>query len=752
VLQANWLQSAPTNNLCSGATGAGAGGYTVVVTSSGTFAKRDFGNYRNATVAGRKFEDANANGSGTGDAGKGGFVINAYADSNGDGTLQASEFSAGAAATATSAVSDGSYTLTGLKPGKYVICEVQQANWFQSAPTAAICQADASLANGGYAETLTSGQAKPADDFGNYQKASMAGRKFEDANADGSGTGDAGKGGFVINAYADSNGDGALQASEFSVGAAAAATSAVSDGSYTLTGLKPGKYVICEVQQANWFQSAPTGTLCQSGSSTLGKGGYTETLTSGQAKVGDDFGNYTTGTVTGAKFQDQNSNGTQDSGDNGLAGWEIRAYVDTNTNGIVDSGETAFFPATTGPTGAYTLALKPGAYVVCEVMPTNWLQTKPTGTRCQNATVPTGTIPGPGGYNVVVTSSSTANSGKDFGNAAFGSTSTITDSSFQLADDLTPWRFTDFEILLNPSNTIVATNPGQFYYHQRGLNTSGSTASMQFTVNWPCQFTTQTAGGQPIHAYVQYASDSANTWRDFTPQSTNIMWTNAPLASCSKTTTAGPLGTGTITVNNVPAGAKVWVTVHLDYALKGTTAPSSSFGTPPISYMPFQSTIAISSIGSSYSSTSLVGRGKKVSMVYGRAIDSSGNPLQNVWIRATQGANVAWAQTDINGNYVFYDGQSCSPGYAGSIQFCTGALSATSTWTFPKGNSSLTLDVMGDDTTTPSASPTYPTGKMTASIVSGTQTFGSKFTATPPGYTLTVANGSAFNRDFKFGT
>ena len=51
-----------------------------------------------------------------------------------------------------------------------------------------------------------------------------------------------------------------------------------------------------------------------------------------------------------------------------------------------------------------------------------------------------------------------------------GTPSTMTDSAFQLKDDLSPWTITDFEILINgKDNTIVATNPGQFYYHQPTL-------------------------------------------------------------------------------------------------------------------------------------------------------------------------------------------------------------------------------------------------------------------------------------------
>src|SRR6185369_5111300 len=163
--------------------------------------------------------------------------------------------------------------------------------------------------------------------------------------------------------------------------------------------------------------------------------------------------------------------------------------------------------------------------------------------------------------------------------------STMTDSSFQLKDDLTPWTITDFEILLNGQNAIVATNPGQFYYHQRATSPYSIPTQWQFNLNWPKEFTAQIEGGQPIHAYIQYATDPANTWRDWTPQSTGICWTySSPTNNAANVKQCGtPGGTqyGTITVNNVPAGAKVWITVHLDYALKGTTpVPTSSVTTP----------------------------------------------------------------------------------------------------------------------------------------------------------------------------
>jgi len=324
----------------------------------------------------------------------------------------------------------------------------------------------------------------------------------------------------------------------------------------------------------------------------------------------------------------------------------------------------------------------------------------------------------------------------------------MTDSAFKLVDDLTPWRLTDFEILLNPKTPyeIVATNPGQFYYHQRATNTSDAAANIAFSIKRPCQFMTQTNGtGQPIHAYVQLATDAANTWRDWTPQSSNIAWQNADVnaVTCDKKTTAGPQGSGTITPNNVPAGAKVWVTVHLDYALKGLPAPTSNFGTPPVLYKPFESTIT-SAGGGSYSSESLLGRGKKVTVIYGRTNNKlDGSILTNVWVRLTQSGKSALTKTDAFGNYVFYDGQLCSgDGLAGCTNVTTGA------WAFANGTTPATLEVLGDGASA-AAGPTYPTGFTSYSITGGGTIWVNPSTGLPT-YTFSVAKNSAYSRNWKF--
>jgi uncharacterized repeat protein (TIGR01451 family) len=343
-----------------------------------------------------------------------------------------------------------------------------------------------------------------------------------------------------------------------------------------------------------------------------------------------------------------------------------------------------------------------------------------------------------------------------------GSTSQLTNSAFKLVDDLSPWAVPDFEILLNGQNTIVATNPGQFYYHQRATNTFPSTTHFDFTLNWPCQFTTQTTSGQAIHAYVQYATDPANYWRPWTDIA-NVAWTNTPFSSCSQVvgpTFGTPSGTGTISVQNVPVGATVWVNVHLDYAAKGLNISSV---TPdpmkkPVTYGPFSSTIVVRDkatnfvVGSSYSGATVIGRGKKVTMVYGRALDHTGAPLAGVWVQLKQGtSNTALTVTEADGSYLFYDDQGCT-GTIGApvdgLYGCTGTWLTAGKLTSGNGNVSTTVTFLGNGTL-PSGTMEFPAAYSKAGVYTATQPT-ALATISSPSYVLTVSRGSAYHRNFKF--
>jgi uncharacterized repeat protein (TIGR01451 family) len=380
VAQGDWEQTTPAGNACGDAIAGLADGGHALALSPGEAIARSFGNrLRRASVSGVKFADEDANGTQApaGEPALGGWEIRAYAD-DGDGTLEAGETAFTAATTAP----DGSYTLT-LRPGSYVVCEVSQTDWEQTAPTGNACAGGATLGSGGHAATFAPGDTASGRDFGNrLRRAQVAGLKFldEDANWMQAASGEPGLGGWEIRAYVDDNADGDLDADETTM-AGSAQTAA--DGAYTLT-LAPGRYILCEVAQVDWEQTAPTGNACGDAVAELADGGHALTLTPGQQVAGSSFGNRLKRVrIDGVKFADEDASGVQAaSGEPSLSGWTIRAYVDADVDGALDAGEAVAATATTSADGSYDFTLAPGSYLLCEIAQQPWEQTTPSGTAC----------------------------------------------------------------------------------------------------------------------------------------------------------------------------------------------------------------------------------------------------------------------------------------------------------------------------------------------------------------------------------
>jgi hypothetical protein len=229
VPQDGWTQSQSPPSL---SIGFGVGG--------ATFSGNDFGNWRPASISGRKFEDMNADSLGVADPGVEGWAIGF----------------AGHSAGSVNTGLDGTYSISGLAPGTYTVSEGAQFGWYQSFPGGL----------GSYTITVQSGDTVTGYDFGNWRPATITGRKFDDHAVDGTGAGDPGLAGWTI---ALDNG---------------VSTTTGLDGSYSLTGLKPGRFVVGEQQQDGWRQSAPTGTT-------------SVTLTSGETLGNIDFGNVCLGKI-----------------------------------------------------------------------------------------------------------------------------------------------------------------------------------------------------------------------------------------------------------------------------------------------------------------------------------------------------------------------------------------------------------------------------------------------------------------------
>ena len=431
VLQATWTQSepAPAGNQCGNTVaGLGDGGYAILVTSGSTDPGNEFGNFRQGTKSGLKYNDLNANGDrDAGEPGLADWVIRAYVDSNGDGDLDADETTV---AGSDSTDANGEYSIS-LNPGRYVVCEVLQATWTQSEPAPAGNQCGdtvAGLGDGGYPILVTSGSADPGNEFGNFRQGAKSGLKYNDLNANGDReAGEPGLADWVIRAYVDSNGDGDLDAGETTV---AGSDTTDANGEYLIS-LNPGRYVVCEVLQATWTQSepAPAGNQCGDTVAGLGDGGYAILVTSGSTDPDNEFGNFRQGAKSGLKYNDLNANGDREAGEPGLADWVIRAYVDSNGDGDLDAGETTVAGSdTTDANGEYLISLNPGRYVVCEVLQATWTQSEPApaGNQCGDTVAGLGD----GGYPILVTSGST-DPDNEFGNFQ---NATISGRKFKDAD------------------------------------------------------------------------------------------------------------------------------------------------------------------------------------------------------------------------------------------------------------------------------------------------------------------------------
>ncbi|MBN9518335.1 VCBS repeat-containing protein [bacterium] len=188
----------------------------------------------------------------------------------------------------------------------------------------------------GFAGSVTSG-ATAAVNFSGVESfadgSTITGRAFVDTDNDG--TIDAAEGGLAgVTVFLEADADNALDAGELT---------AVTDstGAFSFTGLPPGSYSVRVV--------APSGaTLTTSATpaavtvATLGQ--------TGLAPVNFGFDLATGGTVTGVLFGDTNGNGTQNGGENPIAGATV--YLDLDGDAQLDANEPS---AVTGATGAFTL-------------------------------------------------------------------------------------------------------------------------------------------------------------------------------------------------------------------------------------------------------------------------------------------------------------------------------------------------------------------------------------------------------------
>ena len=162
---------------------------------------------------------------------------------------------------------------------------------------------------------------------------SISGIKFEDLNGNGTKDGgEAGLAGWTI--FLDENSNGVLDGQE-------ASTTTTSGGSYEFTGLVAGSYVVREVLQGGWSQTAPA------------SGKYELVLAPGGELTGNDFGNQ------------RLSAGLSVTKDNNTGGSFINPGLDvTFTIVVTNSGQDTVFNVTVSDTLPAGFTYKAGTATV----------------------------------------------------------------------------------------------------------------------------------------------------------------------------------------------------------------------------------------------------------------------------------------------------------------------------------------------------------------------------------------------------
>ena len=278
-----YTQSFPTSGpSCDGHAGftdASGIGYSITLASGQVDSGNDFGNFRNGTKSGTKFEDSNANGvRDVGEPGIQGVQIHLFGT---DGRGNAVHLHA-------TTDSSGAYTISA-PPGSYTACESVPAGYTQSFPTSGPSCAGHTGASGiGWAVTLTSGSLDSGNDFGNFRNATISGMKFKDADAGGDkDSGEVGLSGWQIHLFGTDGAGGSVHQH----------TTTDANGNYSFS-IVPGTYTVCETisGKPGWVQSFPSGTACSGhthgGTLTPGAAGYASVVvTSGATTGARDFGN-----------------------------------------------------------------------------------------------------------------------------------------------------------------------------------------------------------------------------------------------------------------------------------------------------------------------------------------------------------------------------------------------------------------------------------------------------------------------------
>jgi hypothetical protein len=569
VLQDKWTETSPVLTYSPGdGTTPSVLGYSGIAVVSGTdVICKDFENFQWASICGIKFNDKD--GDGNLDWGKeemNGWIILLYRwnpelnDGQGDwvfvkstltrvyevgedpGTLERTE---------------GRYCFTINEPGIYEVREVLKGGWTMIFPTLHVGDATDSEATAYSALFFTSGEEKRGWHIGNWQWASICGRKFVDTNGDGllnDGENNVIED-WTFKLYRLEGGQWVYKQTTLTrtyLSGEDPGTEGTITGRYCFTIKEPGKYQVRELLSSGWTMTKPFLNVWEDANDNEVTG-YTETPQSGQALRERHFANFEWLTVYGHKFFDANGNGDWDTGEPALDNWAISMSRD-------DSPYLG--PVSTHDGGFYEFVLKKGgSYCVSEQVKPFWVQTCPDGdSYCFEA------------------QSGADQIDMDFGNwlggdLTGGGSVIVTDSGLCMFDvDGNPCNGRQFKLIYTPDVPVApnfyrltASNPGQFYLNV--FYVGDLTIGQQIVVTLPYPFVTQ--GANPVHAYGSLNTGPCGCLVPVNDISGKFMVSPTAVTLPDLSYDAfGEFKTITLTATQPCTNGFVYVTIHLDYGLK----------------------------------------------------------------------------------------------------------------------------------------------------------------------------------------
>ncbi|KKR88982.1 MAG: hypothetical protein UW50_C0002G0001 [Candidatus Wolfebacteria bacterium GW2011_GWA1_44_24] len=327
-------------------------GYELTVVAADNINGKDFGNYRNGSIYGFKWEDLNGNGvfdedDENSEEGLDGWTI--YLDLNDNGVLDDDEPSF------ISGEDDdgGVYSFRDLTPGTYIVREVLKNGWTQTFPGA-----DTSFK---HTVVVTSRDEETNWNFGNSHAGVARGEKWEDTNKNGARDNEEqGLDGWIITATNNE----------------LTKTATTTDGGqyqFTFGPTEMGEWTITEENRDGWMRTSEAES-------------YQINISSGMDNDGYDFGNWKYPVFEGYKWEDIDADGGWDEEEPAVEGWAmiLGRRSEPREPQSEPNGHEQMIPieivalSLTGSDGKFTLAAtSTGNYEIFEESRNGWTMTHP---------------------------------------------------------------------------------------------------------------------------------------------------------------------------------------------------------------------------------------------------------------------------------------------------------------------------------------------------------------------------------------